>query len=237
MIDNLKNTIKGAFIYGFGNLSTKLIGFILIPLYTKKFTVAEYGILGILDITSQVIIVVFGLSLYTAFFRWYWDKDFRDKQKSIFFTLLVSVSIFSLILGSVLITIRGHLSSLLLDSPDYSYYIVLIIVVACLEAVGVIIATLLRLQEKAVFYTTLYILKLLTSLVFTVYFIVYRGKNIESIYEAQIIGNVAYLLTASLFVLKNIEFRFDRMALRNMLIFSLPLKCHGPLCAEVPGRL
>jgi O-antigen/teichoic acid export membrane protein len=223
MLDNLKNTIKGAFIYGFGNLSTKLIGFILIPLYTKKFTVAEYGILGILDITSQIIIVVFGLSLYTAFFRWYWDKDFKDKQKSIFFTLLVSVSIFSIILGSLFITLRKPASLLLFDSPEFSYYIVLIIVVACFEAVGVVIATLIRLQEKALFYTILYILKLLTSLTFTVYFIVYRGKNIEAIYEAQIIGNIVYFLISSFFILKNIEPRFDRIALRNMLIFSLPL--------------
>lgn len=223
MINNLKNTIKGAFIYGFGNLSSKLIGFILIPLYTKIFTVAEYGILGILDITSQIIIVVFGLSLYNAFFRWYWDKDFKDKQKSIFFTILVSVLLFSLVLSSIFIIIRDHLSVLLFNSPDYSNYIVLIIVVACFEAVGVVIATLIRLQEKALFYSILYILKLITSLSFTIYFIAYSGKGIEAIYEAQIIGNVVYFLVSSLFILKNIKLRFDRIALRNMLIFSFPL--------------
>ncbi len=98
MIDNLKNTAKGALIYGFGNLSTKLIGFILIPLYTAKFSVSEYGILGILDITLQVFIAFFGLSLYNAFFRWYWDKEYIAKQKSIFFTILTTVLVFSIVL-------------------------------------------------------------------------------------------------------------------------------------------
>lgn len=223
MIDNLKSTFKGAFIYGFGNLSTKLIGFILIPLYTAKFTVSQYGILGILEITSQIIIVIYGLSLYTAFFRWYWDKEYKDKQKSIFFTLLVSVSLFSLVIATLLILIRDQVSVLLFDSPEYSYYIVLISVVACFESVGIVVATLIRLQEKALLYSILYILKLITSLIFTIYFIVNRGKSIEGIYEAQIIGNCVYFLFASLFILKNIQLRFNKIALRNMLIFSLPL--------------
>ncbi len=223
MLDNIRSTAKGAFIYGFGNISTKLIGFILIPLYTAHFTVSEYGILGILEITSQIFIAVFGLSLYTAFFRWYWDKEYQDKQKSIFFTILVTVLLFSLALTTILILIRNQLSSLLFYSPEFSYYIVLIVGVACLEALGIVVATLIRLQEKALFYSTLYILKLLTSLTFTIYFIVHLGKNIEGIYEAQLIGNVVYFLIASIFIARNIEFKFEKIALRGMLVFSFPL--------------
>jgi O-antigen/teichoic acid export membrane protein len=223
MIDNLKNTAKGALIYGLGNLSTRLIGFILIPLYTSKFTVAEYGVLGILDITMQIFIAVFGLGLYNAFFRWYWDKEFISRQKSIFFTILTTVLFFSIILTSILILLKKQVSTLLFESPDFSYYIVLIVLVACFESFNIVVATLLRLQEKALFYTLLYILKLITSLTLTVYFIIYAGKGIEGIYEALLIGNCVYILVASVFIVRNIQLKFEIISAKGMLAFSLPL--------------
>lgn len=223
MLDNLKNTAKGALIYGLGNISTRLIGFVLIPLYTARFNVSEYGIMGILDITSQIFIAVFGIGLYNAFFRWYWDKDFKKKQKSIFFTILTSVLLFSIILTLMLIPARNQLSVLLFDSSDLSYYIVLIIVVACFESFNLVVATLLRLQEKALYYIALYILKLIVSLILTVYFIVKLGKGIEAVYEAQLIGNCAYVLAVSVFIGRNIQLKFEITVLKNMLAFSLPL--------------
>ena len=60
MLKELKNTIRHTAIYGFGNVAVKLIGFVLMPLYTKHISVPEYGILGILEVTililSQVLI-------------------------------------------------------------------------------------------------------------------------------------------------------------------------------------
>ena len=43
MIEKLKETFSHAFIFGLGGVLTKLIGFILIPLYTREISVAEYG--------------------------------------------------------------------------------------------------------------------------------------------------------------------------------------------------
>ncbi len=69
MLKTLRSTLRGTIIYSIGNLSSKLVGLILIPLYTSKLTLAEFGILGIIEITSQLLIAILGLSLYNAFFR------------------------------------------------------------------------------------------------------------------------------------------------------------------------
>lgn len=84
MLADIKSTIKNSIIYGFGSLSSKLVGFILIPLYTKYLTVEDYGALGILEVSSQIFIGLFGFGLYQAFFRWYWDKRYSSKQAAIF---------------------------------------------------------------------------------------------------------------------------------------------------------
>ena len=96
MLDNLRLTAKNSFIYSIGNLSVKLTGLVLIPIYTnpKYLSVEQYGILGILEITSLIIIAVIELSLTQSITRWYWDSEYVNKQKSMFFTVLSTSCLF-----------------------------------------------------------------------------------------------------------------------------------------------
>jgi hypothetical protein len=80
MLSRLKSTAKNSIIYGAGNLSSKLIGLVLLPLYTSVLPVAEFGKLAMLETTAQILVAIFGLSLNSAYFRWYWDKEYSQKQ-------------------------------------------------------------------------------------------------------------------------------------------------------------
>jgi O-antigen/teichoic acid export membrane protein len=223
MLDNIRSTVKNSLIYGLGNISAKLVGFVLIPLYTKNFSTTEYGILGVVEITTQIFVVLFGISLYSAFFRWYWDKNHIRDQKSIFFTILVSIGIVSFMMIAGLWFVSENLANFLLEDVKYTYLIRLMLITAGLEALVVIPATLMRLQEKSLLYSVANLIKLIFSLTLTVYFIAFLGKKVEGIYEAQIIGNIVYLLFLLQFIIKNITFRFDLSILKKMLVFSLPL--------------
>ena len=223
MLDTLRSTIKGTLIYSLGNMVSKLMGFILIPLYTTRLTTAEYGILGLTDVSVQILVAVYGVSLYSAYFRWYWDKNYIKNQKSIFFTILVFIASISLVISLLLYSLKDHLSVLLFDNAGYSYIISLLLFSSCLEALCVVVLTLIRLQEKPGFYSLLNILKLLVSLVFTVYFVVVKGKKAEGIYEAQIIGNMVFFLVSATYIIKNIHIRFERKILGEMIAFSMPL--------------
>ena len=69
MFKDIKQVMKDSVLYGIGNVAVKLVGFILIPLYTdaEYFSTADYGLMGLLEVTSQILIAVMGLSLYSGF--------------------------------------------------------------------------------------------------------------------------------------------------------------------------
>ena len=69
MLDNIKYTFKHTVIYSLGNIATKLIGIILLPLYTRHITVTEYGVLGILEITIMILTQVLILGQSQTFLR------------------------------------------------------------------------------------------------------------------------------------------------------------------------
>ena len=176
-----------------------------------------------MEVSAQMLLSLMGFSLYNAFFRWYWDKDYLNKQKSILFTILVFL-LFQFVLFLTLgLSFKRELSQLLFDSGQYSYLIKLLLLVCGFEAIGVLISTLLRLKEKAVFYTFLQIIKLAVSLFVTIFLIVNRNKNIEAVYEAQLIANIIYFILIFNLLRKNIVIKFEWKILRDMLSFSLPL--------------
>ena len=50
MLENVKRAIKHSSIYGIGSIASKLIGIILLPLYTKHLTTADFGVYGYFEI-------------------------------------------------------------------------------------------------------------------------------------------------------------------------------------------
>jgi len=128
MLADFRKLIRLSAIYGLGTLSTKLAGFVLIPLYTRSFSVAQFGILGLLEVSAVVVISFFGFSLYSGFFRWYWDKSAENKKESLFFTVTAfQIGVVILAYFATLPFLKDF-SQLILDSPDYTYLLRLMLI-------------------------------------------------------------------------------------------------------------
>ncbi len=223
MFSHLKTLAKDSAIYALGNISGKIVGFILLPFYLDKLSTAEYGVLGTLEATFQVIITLAGLNLYVAFLRWYSDKDLQGRQQSTFFTLLSVIFFIALLLNICCRPFAGQISGLLFGSAEYGRLVNLMVGAAGLELIGTMPATLCRVQSKPLQYTRNIIIRLCLVMVLTILFIVVLDRKLEGIYEAQIIGGVVYLALFIPFIIKNVKVKFERMILGKMFHYSFPL--------------
>lgn len=223
MLGNVKKVLKNGAIYGVGTSATKLIGFLLLPSYLKIFSAHQLGILGIVEISWQVLVAVFGLGLYSAVNRFYWDKDFEGKQKSMFFNVILFL-FFVVVLMVLGFSLNAETLSLwLFKSKEYSSLIDLFLVSAGLEILILLPSTLMKLQEKPVVFSLSTIVKVSVTLVLIIYFVIYSNRGIEGIYEAQILGCIVYFICIAKYIWKNIEFNFDFGILKTLLKFSYPL--------------
>ena len=59
MKEHLNKIIGQTAVYSLGNISTKLVGFILLPLYTGYLSTAEFGTFAILEAISQISVAIF----------------------------------------------------------------------------------------------------------------------------------------------------------------------------------
>lgn len=225
MLDSIKATSRDTIVYGLGNIAVKVVGFILIPLYTdpKYFSVDDFGIIAIMDITGIVLISLMASGLPQSLMRWYWDKDYLSNQKGIFFISLAVQIFIGLIFCLILFPFTQRLSSLLFNTLDWSKTIKLLILSSALQAVNNLINTLMRLQSRSGMFTITNISKLVVVLLLTIYFIVFRRIGITGIYEAQVIGNLLFIIILSVYAIKNCSLFFNIAVFRSMSKYGFPL--------------
>ena len=225
MLNSIRSSIKDSFIFGFGNLAVKVIGFVLIPLYTnpKYFSIEDFGIIGILDISGLVLMALLSSSLPQSLTRWYWAKEHTGNQKEIFFMTFVTQIILSFLFSLLLIPLSGNISEMIFDNTNWKLAIVFIIISSSLQGINNIMNTLLRLQARSFLFMVTNLAKLLAVLFLTVYFIIFKEMGIAGIYLAQIIGNSLIILVLLPFSIKNSSPGFSLNIWKPMVIYGMPL--------------
>ena len=225
MLNTIRSSLKNGLVYGLGNIAVKIIGFLLIPLYTdpKFFSIDDFGIIGVLDISGLVLVAALASSLPQSLNRWYWDKEHLNNQKNIFFMTLAMQVIITVSFCLLLLPLAKYFSVLIFNKPDWSRVIILVILSSGLQSINNIINTLIRLQSRSLLYTIVNFSKLIIVLTITVFLIVSKKMGIEGIYMAQVIGNLLFIIFLLGYTIKNCAVSFDKTIIKSMFIFGIPL--------------
>ena len=225
MLKSIKISFKDTIIYGLGNVAVKIVGLLLIPVFTnqKYFSIDDFGVMGILDISALVLTAVMASALPQSLARWFWDKEHKANQKGIFFMSISAQTIVSVVFCIVLIPLSGVFSLLIFSKPIYSRVITFVIIASAIQAINNIINTLMRLQSKSVLYSATNIFKLISVLSLTLYFILSKNMGLEGIYLAQVIGNSLVVLFLFRYTIRNSRVFFDFTIFRSMSAYGFPL--------------
>lgn len=223
MLDKILRSGKNSLIYAIGNVSRKAIAFLLLPLYVKQLSISDYGILGIMEVSSQALIAIFGFGLHMALNRWYWDTNYQDKQKEITFTVTVFLLGTSIIIYSALAPFSSLISNVFFGTSQYAYLMRLVLVVSLLEIITQVFFSIMRLEEKSILFSWSNIIRLVFTILVTIYLIVFKDHGIAGIYEAQLAGVVIYFILILRFIIDHIRIHFERVILHEMLVYCFPL--------------
>ena len=225
MLDSIRNTSKHSAVYALGNIAAKIIGIILIPIYTDPqfLSQVDFGALAILEASAQVLTGVFAMAMTSSLQRWYWDENYASDQKSIYFSTLALLVVINLPLFSLMATQATWFSSIIFDTEAFRYLIRLTLLTAGIRIINNQMQLVLRLRSKSVYYTTLQVSKLAITLVLTIWFVVGKGKGLEGIWEAAVIGEMAVFLFILPFTLRNVELRIHLKVLKEMMTYGYPL--------------
>ncbi|MEJ5351535.1 MAG: oligosaccharide flippase family protein [Melioribacteraceae bacterium] len=221
MLDRLKSTLKDTFIYSLSNIAPKVIGVVLLPIYTAELTKAEFGNWDLLDVTTNILCEIFLLGQAASLIFLNNSSEYKDRKKKTLFTLFI----FLFFVCGLLIAASEILISLniLRESLIKSNYVRLIVFIVLFRTLNNLFLSKYRAEEKAIFFSLTNIIKLLIVAALTIYFLVSMKKGIEGIFLAAVLGEALTSIFLLLTLINQMSFSFDTEILKVSLKFGFPL--------------
>ncbi|HVX39491.1 MAG TPA: oligosaccharide flippase family protein [Gemmatimonadaceae bacterium] len=110
-------------IYAVGILLNRLASFVMLPLYTRYLTVADYGVIALVETTLDFIAILAGARLTAGLFRYDHDAQSEDERNRITSTSLLLIGAAYAVISAAVCLFAAPLSTLVFHSPDKAFLI------------------------------------------------------------------------------------------------------------------
>ena len=216
--------LKDIGIYAIGNLGSKIITFLMLPLYTHFVAPADYGYYNICLTVVLLLLPFTTLQLRDGAFRFLLDTE-TDEQRE-----RIVTGTYKTLLTNLLLWVGAAIIISLLANIDYFWYTVAFLLSFSLQEV---VAQVIRGLGNNKAYVAVGILASLGIGIFSVIFVVWMNMGIKGIFLANIIARVLCLVIVEMRVKCFVRFFKPHLKIgqvsKDILRFSLPL-LPGSLC-------
>jgi O-antigen/teichoic acid export membrane protein len=226
MFAKLKLLAGDSIIYGLSGVITRFITIFLIPIYTRIFNPADYGVMNLVNTTLLLlgIFVILGLDNATA--RWYWEtnEDNEESRKTTFNTWFWAQLLFSLITVIIVSLLSKSFSKLILGDKHFYFLFIFSVLNLPLTSIIFVLTTWFRVKRMAVNAVVFSIFNSLLTIGISVYLVVFLRIGLKGVFLAQLISNFIAAIVAWYLLRRVIDFKhFQYNRLIKMLKYSLPL--------------
>ena len=212
-----KQLLKNTAIIAIGKLSTQIVSFLLLPLYTAKLSTEEFGTYDFFVTLSVFLLPIITLLMEESMFRFLIDADdLKSKKRTITATIVYTT------VGTVIFTI---LAAIIMGIIHYEYAVIFIIFIISNILLGLSNALSRGMGKVNLYSLSNFILGVIT-IILNILFIVTFKLGVNGLLWSNIIANAAtavimfYKLHLPQFVSKK---DFSRETLGKMIRYSAPL--------------
>lgn len=225
-------------IYGLSTIVGRFINYLLVPIQTRVFNQAQFGVISGLFAYITFLNVLLTHGMETAFFRF---AEKRNHEKSVYSTSLKSVGIVSFLFAAIVFLFAEQISALTNMGAKASY-IKMVAAIITLDAISSIPFALLRRQNKPLKFAIIKNAGIGLNVLLNLYFLLlcpyyFKEQNILlPFYENPLdigvifIANLASSLLSFLMLIpqmREITLHSEKGLYKEMLDYALPMMLVG----------
>jgi O-antigen/teichoic acid export membrane protein len=222
----LKTIFKDTAIYGLSSIVGRFLNYLLVPLYTAKFSAASggYGIITNIYAYVALAMVLLTFGMETTYFR-FTNKTHTDSE-TVYGTTLISVGTVSLLFTVLVLLLLSPISQLM-GYGEHPDYVGVMAVTVAIDSFLCIPFAHLRQQKKALKFAALKLLNIVMSILLNVFYFVWmNGNDVGYVFYINLFCT-AMLAVCLITEYTGFRWRLDSKLLRIMLSYSWPILVLG----------
>ena len=223
----LKNAAKHTAIFGLGDVAQKIVGFLLLPVYMRKLTPDDYGVLAMLGVISMLAGNLILQGLPTACFRSY-SYDYSEnlqEQKEVVSSAYLYLLLISFIFYFILFWASPFISSVAFKEGDFSRFLRIVFITDFFSCASNIPFVVLRARLLSALASVIAVVRVVIGSSLIIWLVVFKNMKVEGVLLANLIMAASVFCTSPLIpilVHKGFTFKISFKKLREMLAFGLP---------------
>ena len=222
-----RELLRATSIYAIGLALQRAASLLLLPLYTRYLSPADYGTLELLDVTMSVFSVVAGVRIAASLAYFHANAGSEEERREVMSTHLagsMAVGIIGAIAGWFLAPL---LSDLAFTTPGYAKYFRIMLMTFAFSVPLEASFGRLRVENRAGLFVVFNLIHLLLSIGFNVLFLVGMHMNFEAILWTNLIVSSAVATFLAWSGFRSFGFRFRLKFFWQMARFAAPLGIVG----------
>jgi O-antigen/teichoic acid export membrane protein len=214
-------------VYGLGSILTRALIFLLLPVYTRFLSPADYGIVTVTATITSILLLVYPLGIHGAASRFYFAVDSPEERRSRTGTLWLATVLFAGLAAVLLDLAGGSLLQRVVPGLPFHPYVRLAIWTAFLLALSLVPFLVLQLQQRPGTYLAVTVGSSLATAAATLLFVVGLKEGAAGYLRGALAGAAVTALCAIGIAARSVRMTIRRDVALAALGYGLPLVPHA----------
>jgi len=222
MLNQFRGLLGHTLIYGLGNYGIKVFGFLLIPLYTRFLAPADYGVMALVSMYTQVMFIVMNLGQSTSLFRFYYEHDTEEGRERVVAASIWIVILFAVPLAAIPLLFNRPLAQLILGDEALWFLM-------CIGTATVLCKVLLRMPfaimraaDQSKRYAGWSLARNAVSMVLAVVLVAGLHQGATGVVMSQFLAELVFCFLLTGMTFRMLRAGFHWKDIKEQLLFGLP---------------
>lgn len=218
-MDEYVKFIKRIGVVGIANILISISGLIFIPIITKSFSTADYGVWSQVNTFVSLVPNIVNLGLPYTMVRFLAAEKDKTVIKQSFYSMMLLVLASTIVMIVVLLIFSNQIAAALFDGSMQIMYIVIIMAFfACLD---LMLLSYFRTFQQIALYSTFLVLQTYIGVIFSIA-LTWMHQPIDVVVLGRLSGFFLVFVAMALLIVRELGFTTKLKSLKDELKFAIP---------------
>ena len=215
---------RDALVYGISFIAARAASFIMLPIYTRYLTPADYGILHLLQMSLEVAAILLSAGVTAGVQRYYFKGTDPKHRAAVIAGSFVMLLLFNALGSLGLYLYAPEIAASVLDDAGHAVLVNIAATSFILDATFTVPMLLFQVQQRSVLYAVISVVRLVVQLSLNIVFVVVLREGVRGIVVSTLITYVGGALVLVPWMFKSVGFGWNNSLSWGLLKFGLPYR-------------